>query len=288
MSESFEFPFLDPVAKDFRAETHLLGEGIQKLYIAHRAQHPGELYLMGVDWYQRQDIEATRAKLGYRIPGVFELATIAQFDEHGVNAKRDLERRGHWACLEKLPDGDWLPRVLAGVPRTARLGVQMGIRVGTILKTAADAGVLLTGVRPEYMWGRALPEGTEITGLSARGETFFTIVKPRSFFTPPLFVRFYSAPEVLKREPVDDRSLTFTLAVLVAEWATGHYPFPDSWVAGSTASLFSGTHAALSLPPKLESLISRCLQPKVASRPRLAELVAALRSAPTDEPARRL
>lgn len=64
--------------------------------------------------------------LGYRIRGVSELALVARFDEHGVDAKRDLERRSHWAMLEKLPEGEWLPRVLAGCRQT---------------KTAAEAAV---------------------------------------------------------------------------------------------------------------------------------------------------
>lgn len=288
MSDSLEFPFLDPVARDYRAETHLLGDGIQKLYLASRAQHPAEIYLMSVDWFQGQDIDAVRGTLGYRVPGVLELATVAQFDEHGVNAKRDAERRAHWAMLEQLPEGVWLPRVMVGVPRSAAIAVRMARRVGAIAKSAADAGVLLSGLRPEYMWGRAQSDGIEITGLTARGQTFFTLVKPRSFFTPPLFNRLYAAPEVIKREVPDDRALTFTLALLVAEWATGQYPFPDAWVPGSTASILSGAHAPLALPPKLESLISGCLQPKVAERPRLAEFLDALRSVPTDEPARRL
>ncbi len=138
------------------------------------------------------------------------------------------------------------------------------------------------------MWARAQRDGIEVTGLSARGHTFFRIVTPRSSFTHPLFDRIYNPLEILRRESADDRALTFTLALMVAEWATGQYPFPDSWVAGDTTSLVTGAHAPLALPPKLESLISRCLQPKVSVRPRLAELVDALRSMPTEEPARRL
>jgi hypothetical protein len=288
VSESFDFPFLDPVAADYHAESHLLGHGAQKLFLARRAQHPDDVYLMGVDWYKGQDIASLRNELGYRIPGVFELALIARFDEHGVNAKRDAERREHWAMLEKLPEGDWLPRVLAGLPRSSKSAVTMAIAAGRILQSAANAGVLMIGVRPEYMWGRATSDGIELTGLSARGHTFFKIVKPRSTFTAPLFERIYSAPEVVRREPADDRALTFTLALLVAEWATGHYPFPDAWVAGSNTSLITGAHAPLALPPALESLISRCLQPKVDTRPRLTEFVDALRSVPVDEAARRL
>jgi len=288
VSAILDFPFQDPVGKDYCAEVHLLGQGIQKLFLARHAKRANELYLMAFDWYKEQDIPAMQSALGYRIPGVFELALIAQFDQHGVDPRRDMDCREHWAMLEKLPPGDWLPRVLTGLPRSAKMAVQMGLRAGAVLKTAADSGVLLTGVRPEYMWGRAQADGIELTGLSARGQTFFTIVKPRSFFTAPLFDRMYSAPEVLQRQPADDRSLTFTLALLVAEWATNRYPFPDSTVPGPMTSFHKGAHAPLALPPALESLISRCLQPKVGARPRLAELVDALRSVPTEESARRL
>ena len=288
MSEARDFPFMDPVGTDYSAETHLLGEGTQKLFLARRAQHPDESYLMAVDLYKDQDIDAIRTSLGYRIPRVFELATVARFDEVEGDGRRNAERRSHWAMLEVLPDGEWLPRVLAGQPRSAKVAVTLGRNAGAILQSAADAGVLLTGVRPQYMWGRAQAEGIELTGLSGRGETFFKIVRPRSSFTPPLFDRMYCAPEVLRGQPADDRSLTFTLALLVAEWATGRYPFPDSTVPGPMTSYHTGAHAPLALPPKLETLISRCLQTKVGARPRLAELVDALRSVPTHEPARRL
>jgi hypothetical protein len=287
VSAVLDFPFQDPVGKDYRAEAHLLGDGIQKLYLARRAQHPQERYLMAFDYYKEQDIRAVQSALEYRIGGLFEFALIAQFDQQGVDARRDMECRDHWAMLEKVSEGDWLPRVLAGQPRSARGAVRMAVSVGAIVKRAVESGLLLTGVRPQYMWGRVQADGIEVTGLSGRGETFFKIVKPRSF-TMPLFDRMYCAPEVLRREPADDRSLTFTVALLVAEWATGRYPFPDATVPGPMTSFHTGAHAPLALPPALESLVSRCLQPKVGGRPRLAELLDALRSIPTEEPARRL
>ncbi len=287
MSGSLEFPFADTVAKNYRAEAHLQGQGIQRLLLARHAQRPGERYLMALDWYQEADIESLRKQLGYRIRGLFELGVIARFDEDGIDPQRDLQRRSHWAMFEKLPEGDWLPRVFAGQPRSAKLAVNLGLSVGAALHGAADTGVLLTGLRPEYIWARAHSGGIEITGLSARGHTFFAQAKPRSG-APPLFERMYYALEVHKREPVDDRALTYTLALLVAEWATGQYPFPDAWLAGPKSSIATGAHAPLALPPKLESLLSRCLQPKVSVRPRLAELIDALRTVPTDEPARRL
>lgn len=276
MSESLEFPFLDSVGRDYRAEEHLLGAGVQKLYVARRAHHPDERYLMAVDWYQDADIDSVNRALGYRIPGVFELALVARFDEVGVDAGRDAERRAHWAMLEKLPEGSWLPRALAGQAPSLIAGVALARSAGAILKTAADNGVLLTGVRPEYMWGRAHASGVELTGLSARGQAFFTLTRPRSLPTHPLFERLYCAPEVYRSETADDRALTFTLALLVAEWATGRYPFPDAWAAGPKVSIFTGAHAPLALPPALEPLISRALQPQPAQRPRLGELLGAL------------
>ncbi len=287
MTEVLQFPLRDPVGKDYHAETHLLGQGVQRLFVARRAQQPDERYLMAVDLYKGQDIEPIRKSLAYRIPRVFELATVARFDEVEGDGRRNAERRDHWAMLEKLPDGEWLPRVLAGQPRSVSVAVSLGRSVGLVLKAAAAAGVLLTGVRPEYMWARTKADGIELTGLSGRGHTFFMIVKPRSF-TAPLFDRMYAAPEVLQRQPADDRSLTFTVALLIAEWATGRYPFPDSRVPGPMLSFRKGAHAPLSLAPALESLVSRCLQPKVAERPRLAELLDALGNVPTEEPPHRL
>lgn len=288
MSDSLEFPFQDSVGGEYRAEEHLLGEGAQRLFLARRAQHPDERYLMAVDWYQDADLDSIGRALAYRIPGVFELATIGRFDELGVNARRDSERRAYWAMLEKLPAGRWLPHALAGQPHSAAAAVSMGRTTGAILKSAAEAGVLLTGVRPEYIWASATPGTIDVTGLSARGQAFFALTRPRSLPTAPLFDRLYIAPEVYRGDPADDRALSFTLALLVAEWATGHYPFPDAWAAGPKASLFTGAHVALAVPPALEALLSRSLQPQPGQRPRLGELLDELRAVPLDEPPRRL
>ncbi|MDQ3341625.1 MAG: hypothetical protein M4D80_41265 [Myxococcota bacterium] len=85
----------------------------------------------------------------------------------------------------------------------------------------------------------------------------------------PLFDRHYYAPEE-HLEDADDRAITFALAIIIAEWATGRFPYKRKF---HSSGPLSGKHLKLALPRRLEQLLSRGMALDRAKRPRLVELV---------------
>ena len=140
----------------------------------------------------------------------------------------------------------------------------------TTLAPGARSATISLEVRPEMMWGTRLDGRYVVTGLSPRGHALFG----RSYedaVSHPLFLHHYRDP--LWREPgfaFDDRSLTFSLAVMVAEWTMGVYPLLQTW-GHETAE-----HMRIEAPPALGLLLESGLSPTLAARPALAAFVAEL------------
>jgi hypothetical protein len=84
----------------------------------------------------------------------------------------------------------------------------------------------------------------------------------------PLFDRYYYAPEA--DEDPDDRALVFALATMIAEWATGRFPFKYKFHGHGP---LEGKHLKLKLPPPLASLLSRGMRVDRAERPNLAQFL---------------
>ena len=290
---SAEFPIGDTLAGgSWRVTEHLRGTGSQQLHLATRADRPDARALVSTIWAPRGAPGAELLeKLGYRLPGVLELVHLGPFDPSGDELRRTHQRQ-HVALVERLPDGrgadagsEWLPRLVSG-PLGPRAAVELGRSVGAILARAADAGPLLVGVRPEYIWATRDGDQLRATGLSGRNWELFAHTGGGCLVPGRLFERHYYAPEVYRERGEGPESLVFTLAAMIAEWATGQYPFPDSWAGGNMQSLCEGRHAPLDLRPPMADLLGLCLDAEPAHRPSLPYLLRRLellsRSAPAD------
>jgi hypothetical protein len=273
------FPIGDPLgAGSYRCYQHLLGTHTRKLYLGKRTHGSPDRFLVSVIWGPNVPVDQLRRELGYRMPGLLDLEHVGYFDRVGANPARDLQREQHCALVELLPpDGEWVPRLTDAALGPARAAM-LGSSVGDILHRAADGGVLLIGARPEYIWARS--DG-RAAGLTGRNQEFFAHTGGEVTVSGALFRRQYYAPEVYLGRGQDERSLVFTLAIMVAEWATGAYPFPTAWAGGNMHSLCEGKHAPLDLPAPLRALLERSLSRDPAQRPALAELVERLRAAAT-------
>jgi hypothetical protein len=87
----------------------------------------------------------------------------------------------------------------------------------------------------------------------------------------PLFTHRYRDPACARPGyTFDDRSLAFTLAVMIAEWTMGVYPLNQTW-GNETAE-----HQPLRGPPALRVLLERGLAAELDDRPSLAAFVDAL------------
>jgi hypothetical protein len=268
-----EFPIGDTLADGALVVTeHLLGSGSQLLYLGAAANRPDERHLVSVIWAPKgiADAAKLREQLGYNAPGIHDLVHLGHFDVRGDDELRRIHQGQYWALVERLPggDGDWLPRLLAAPLGPAR-AVALGLSVGRILERAAAAGHLIVGVRPDYVWARREGEDIVATGLTGRNWDFFAHTGGGCMVPGMIFERHYYAPEVYAERGESDQSLVFTLAVMIAEWATGNYPFPDSWAGGNMHSLRQGRHAPLELPSPLADFLALALKPEPAHRPSL-------------------
>jgi hypothetical protein len=280
MTYTIAFPLQDTLGDlRFRPTEHFLGAGIEQLYLGIRAQQPDSRYLFSITARTEASnarMQRLRSRAFTHVEGIFDVEFIGPFDRVGVDPVRDAEREGHWGMVEKLPEGEPLSRLGLGSlgPRRA---VELGAAVGRILARGVHAGVVLVGLRPEYVWARrSAAAGASVTGVGGRSHEFFAAARPFSLPTAPLFERLYAAPEVMRGDPAGERALVFTLAIMVAEWATDRYPFPDSWARGSALSLATGKHAPLGVSKEVDDLLSTALRAEAGERPALDAFIAQL------------
>jgi hypothetical protein len=274
MSELGPFPIGETLGGGaYRVTGWIAGRGETRLYHAICPARPDERYLASTILAPRLEPDDLTRKLAYRYPGVIDLAWIGHFDRSGDDSMRIGQQLNYAAMVEKRPrEGESLRTLVSGALGAAA-AVDLGLAVARIVAAPARDGVLLVGIRPEFIWGVSRGDAISLTGLSGRTGPFFA--RGRTIFpgSPPVFERTYFAPELHARRDPQETSLVFTLAVLIAEWATGTYPFPDARVGVDLDSLTRGRHAPLEVPIQLASVLIHGLQPDPADRPDLGRFL---------------
>lgn len=264
-SQPAEFPIGATLGEGaYCIEHRLCGTGSNRLYRGIEVA-TGAPHLIAYDHFRsgRHHIAELRTAIGYEAPGLLALVHVGH-----VDGRRDL-----WTVVERAPSGStWLPALVGPAdPSTApRKAAELGASAGRILLGTLHVGPSLLEVRPEMMWGTQLDGHYVVTGLSPRGHA----LSGRSYedaVSHPLFLHHYRDP--LWRQPgfaFDDRSLTFSLAVMVAQWTMGVYPLLQTW-GQETAE-----HRSIEAPPALGLLLESGLSPTLAARPSLPVFVAEL------------
>lgn len=283
----------------YRVETLLQGKGLRQLYRG-RDTVTGDTVMISYDKSPKHmTIEEFVAATGARAPGVLDLLFAGPPDAKELSTK--------WGVIEQPPRGtEWLPAVLGQHPEDAaadpvprRLpsfdpatalpnALRLGRTAGRILAENAAAGLLrrsgtlLTHVRPETMWvARGSDGALEVRALSQRSELMFAASYVTGFVWP-VFDRYYHPPEVgwkhppsggRKYPPVDDRALVFSLAMMIAEWATGLYPFPKKHYSMGP---MDEEHVPLDLDVRLARLLGAGMKLDAEQRPRLKPFLAEL------------
>jgi hypothetical protein len=277
MSDPGPFPVGETLGGgEFHLTEHLCGLGDSQLHLAACPARPGERYLVAVALAPRLQVEPLRQRLAYSYPHILDLCWFGHFDVAGDDPSRNLRQRSHAAMVERLPPhGEWLRALVTGALGAAA-AVDLGLAVGRILAAPARDGHRLVAIRPELIWGVRRADAIAVTGLSGRSGPFFAQGQTAFPGSPPLFERSYHAPEIHARRDSREESLVFTLAVMIAEWATGTYPFPDARVGVTIESLMKGHHAPLEVPIQLASILIHALQPDPADRPTLGRFLGRL------------
>jgi len=259
----------------YRVVENLFGSGVDCTHIAVRSDGtPGLFLVSSTDRVAPTPSELTHA-LSYAAPGLFELVHIGAFDERGDdNAVRSF-LAGHTVVLEALSPGMCIRQLVKGA--LSKLdAVRVGIGVGSILVAAARGGVVLAGVRPETIWATRDDDIARVTGLSDRGDRLFRSARAACFASMPTYERQYTAPEALKGDVPTERTLSFILATMLAEWLTGEHPFPDAWSRRVPVSVIQGNHAPLAVSADVEPLLLRSFSVEPGDRPSLVDFVGQL------------
>lgn len=269
----------------YRVEKLLQGKGLRQLYRG-RDTITGAPLMVSYDKLPKHlTIEKFVETTGARTPGILDLVFAGPPDDKDITFM--------WGMIEQPPpDTEWLPAVIGQHPEESaddpvpkllpsfdpRSAVQNALRLGRtagrILAENAANGTLLTHVRPESMWVVRGADGTlEVRALSQRSELMFEASWVTSFVWP-VFDRYYYPPEVAWKKPtVDDRALVFSLSIMIAEWATGLYPFAKKdYSTGPTED----EQVPLALPKRLAELLGAGMRIDAGPRPRLKPFLAEL------------
>jgi hypothetical protein len=261
----------------YRVDRLLQGDGEQRLFLGTDLQGESPVMIaldLKPSRIDHHDIAALRASIAYEAAGILTLEYVGE--------AFFLESAWYWAVIERVPAGSWLPSLL-GVyspaeryqpvssvlplhdPDTAvQNALSLGRSAGRILADAAAKGIILPLVHPELMWAQRGEHGLEVTGLTQRPHALFARTTIDAF-SSPLFDRLYRAPEAY--DDPDDRALVFALSIMIAEWATGRFPFHYKHHGSGP---LEGKHLKLKLSKPLATLLSRGMRLERKQRPNLA------------------
>jgi len=271
-----DFPVADTLdGGRYQPERLYLGAGFDQLFFGRSARCPGRRYLISTAPDNGLDVAELGLDLMRAAAGLFVPRFLGHFDVAGDDALRDSFRRDQCAFVEELPAG--LP-LRHAFPDPRSCALVLGSQVGRLLSQASrESGIFDIGLRPEYVWVELAEGAPVVTGLGGRNHAFLAAAaRRRCLPTVPLFTHRYVAPEVYRGDPFDDRALVLTLALMVAEWATGSYPFPQDDGAWGYNRLCSGHPIHLPLPAPITRLLASALHPDCNHRPDLAAFTSAL------------
>jgi hypothetical protein len=276
----------------FRVDKHLQGKGLRQLFLGRDTTTTGGALLISYDKLPKHmTIEGFVQTTGAHAPGVLDLVFAGPPDD------KNLWR--YWGVIERPPPGtEWLPSLLGQHPEEVAANavpqrlpsydaatalpnaLGLGRSAGRILAENAGGGLfrrrgaILAHVRPETMWAERGSNGVLcVRALSQRSELMFAASYVTSFAWP-VFDRYYYAPEVdMKGATVDDRALVFCLSIMIAEWATGLYPFAKK---DHSMGPIKDDQVALDLPDRLAVLLGSGMRIDVGQRPTLSAFLAEL------------
>lgn len=260
---------------EYLLDEHLAGVGRWRVYLGHSVRRPNEGVLVSwVDGPEKIPLEQLRAELDHTVVGLLPLRFLGTFD---ATADPQEAVRDVGVLVESLPPGESARRRIQ-LPLSMKDAGQLAVSVGRIMERAAAAGILLSALRPEFIWVEEKDGGLVVTGVTARSHRFFESRSGGEFNSPVPFPRPYGAPEA-DRAPTE-RSLVFTLAAILAEWLSGRYPFPEEWHhLARRPSLCVREPADPDLdqvPPSIRSVLRQALEQDPEKRPTLASFVAEL------------
>jgi predicted Ser/Thr protein kinase len=197
-----------------------------------------------------------------------EARAAATISHPAVAVVYALEELGdHLFIASEYVQGETLRDVIAKGPLSPERARSIATDIAGALSAAHDAGVIHRDLKPENVlvrsdgsvkvvdFGIAQIEGVDVSRLTRTG---FALGTPA-----------YMAPEQLLGGTIDARADVYSWGVVLSEMLYGRHPLDRNTAA-----------PAVSVGGRLTTLITRCLQPDPAARPRARELLEALGSDP--------
>lgn len=197
--------------------------------------------LITVGWASDRAAAEVQALLALPVHGVTPLLAVGRLDGHD----RD-------ALVEAIPPGTPSPLRTPDIATACRWGAA----VAAIVAAAHAAGVVVGGLRPKAVW---IDDGA-VAALAPRA-THFWELSAADIGIVWDHQSVILSPERIAGGGVSAADDLFALAVTVAIWATGQFPFAGDTRDAQVRGILFGNRIRFAGPTSLATLIAAALGP---------------------------
>jgi serine/threonine protein kinase/sugar lactone lactonase YvrE len=193
---------------------------------------------------------------------------------------------GHWKgvsyIVSELVQGESLSAILDRGPMTPEKVCEIGSQIASGLAAAHARGIVHRDLKPSNImltgegWAKIIDFGlAKQTALPNDDSTRMSMTGTGNI----VGTLAYMSPEQVRSRPLDARSDIFSLGVVLYEMASGRRPFEGGDSFKIMQEIVLQEPPSLHVPPKLATIIQRCLRKDPAERFQDAgELASALRN----------
>jgi len=200
------------------------------------------------------------------------ICTIHDIDEH----------EGRQFIVMELLEGQTLKHRIAGRPMEIEQVAKLGIQIAEALESTHAKGIVHRDIKPANIFVMDSKQAKVLDfGLAKLLRPVSELTLTEAFTEPQSAggTLPYMAPEQLRGQEVDSRTDIYALGVVLYEMTTGQRPFRDELPTQLSDAILHRPpppprRSNLSLPPKLEDIILKCLEKDPENRYQSAREVA--------------